>query len=358
MQSDVKQRLTEYLAYLGIGQKAFADHVGLSAGFVNSIRVSIQPKTMEKIATAYPDLNTTWLLTGEGNMTRSTTDKLPDFNELIRKALYVTGYTQKELAEQLDISPSYLSAIKNGEKQPTEILLGKLSEIISDTDCNLFTNNGPEPVDQKSRMMAFLRYKRLSQLKFEQSVNLSRGFVNNIGDNIREATLQKITEVYPDLNLVWLKTGVGNMINGTLSDSESLSSTTCMQVPLLPLAAQGGSLNSFVVTIKERDCELITSPVKGADFAIPVCGESMAPEYPNGSKIFIKKINQDAFIEWGKVYVLDTCNGTVIKVLVPGETKDYVKCVSINKDPIFAPFEVAWKDVYGVYRVIVCLSIK
>lgn len=92
--------------------------------------------------------------------------------------------------------------------------------------------------------------------------------------------------------------------------------------------------------------------------SLQVSGDSMSPEYPNGSQILIKKINKSAFIEWGKVYVLDTCNGTVIKILVPSEKEGFVKCVSINKDPIFAPFEVAWSDVYGVYRVLMCMSMK
>ena len=134
--------------------------------------------------------------------------------------------------------------------------------------------------------------------------------------------------------------------------------TTAKLVPLLPISAQGGSLNDFVVSVKNSDCEKVVSPIKGADYAIPVSGDSMAPEYPNGSHIFIKKINERAFIEWGKVYVLDTCNGTVVKVLVPSEKEGFVKCLSINKDPIFAPFDVAWGNIYGVYRVLLCMSVK
>lgn len=34
----------------------------------------------------------------------------------------------------------------------------------------------------------------------------------------------------------------------------------------------------------------------------------MAPEYPSGSRILIKRIDEKAFIEWGRVYVLDTMN--------------------------------------------------
>lgn len=220
--------------------------------------------------------------------------------------------------------------------------------------------------ETKERLLQFLRYKNQGQQKFEISIGMSNGWVNKVGDSIRENTLQKIKEVYPELNIAWLKSGVGEMLNsgdseGTLEtpgDSETREEITAKLVPLLPIAAQGGSLNDFVVSVKESDCEKVVSPIRGADFAIPISGDSMAPEYPNGSQIFIKRINEKAFIEWGKAYVLDTCNGVVVKILVPSQKDGYVRCVSINTDPIFAPFEVAWDDIHGVYRVLLCMSVK
>lgn len=71
MSDSVKERLKEFLAYKGIGQKRFSESCGLSAGFVNNIVNSIQPKTLERISMQYPELNTTWILTGEGNMLKS-----------------------------------------------------------------------------------------------------------------------------------------------------------------------------------------------------------------------------------------------------------------------------------------------
>ena len=220
--------------------------------------------------------------------------------------------------------------------------------------------------ETKERLLQFLRYKKLGQQKFEISIRMSNGWANKVGDSIRENTLQKIKEVYPELNIAWLKSGVGEMLNtgdseGTLEtpgDSETSEEITAKLVPLLPIAAQGGSLNDFVVSVKESDCEKVVSPIKGADFAMPISGDSMAPEYPNGSQIFIKRINERAFIEWGKVYVLDTCNGVVVKILVPSQKEGYVRCISINTDPIFAPFEIAWEDINGVYRVLLCMSVK
>lgn len=155
----------------------------------------------------------------------------------------------------------------------------------------------------------------------------------------------------PEINIEWLITGEGEMLLSKVPQA-------AITVLLLPVSAQGGSLNDFVLSVREDDCEKVVSPVRGVDFAMQVTGDSMAPEYPNGSRIFIKRINEKAFIEWGKTYVLDTCNGSVIKRIVPSENKGFIKCVSINTDPIYAPFEVSMSDIYGIYKVLLCMSVK
>ena len=138
---------------------------------------------------------------------------------------------------------------------------------------------------------------------------------------------------------------------------ENLDNTNTIM--LLPISAIGGKLNDFLVSVKESDCERIISPIKGADFAMTVAGDSMSPEYPNGSQIFIKKINEKDFIEWGKVYVLDTSNGTVIKIVNRSETEGYIKCTAINIDQKrYEPFEIPLTSVFGMYRVMLCMSIK
>ena len=128
-------------------------------------------------------------------------------------------------------------------------------------------------------------------------------------------------------------------------------------VPLMPIRAQGGSLNDFTQSVMEYDCEKVVSPIKGADFAITVSGDSMSPEYPSGSLVLVKKIDERAFIDWGNVYVLDTINGVIIKKLMPvKEDTSKALCISIN--PHYPPFEVSFEHVFGVYRVLMCMSLK
>jgi phage repressor protein C with HTH and peptisase S24 domain len=206
------------------------------------------------------------------------------------------------------------------------------------------------------RFDKYMKLKGLNDNQVSRQCNLSQGLIGQARSgksDLGAKTIDKILNVYQDLNKIWLLTGEGEMLNNQCQQEEEGTF-----IPLLPVSAQGGSLNEFVVSIKGNECEKVLSPVRGADFAIPVAGDSMAPEYPNGSQVHIKKINEHAFIEWGKVYVLDTCNGVVIKRVVPSEREGYIRCLSINTNPIFAPFDVAMSDIYGIYRVMLCLSIK
>ena len=64
----VKERLIQFIKYEGIPVRRFEARTGLSFGYVNAIRVSIQPDKVSSIAREFPNLNTGWLLTGEGEM--------------------------------------------------------------------------------------------------------------------------------------------------------------------------------------------------------------------------------------------------------------------------------------------------
>lgn len=199
-----------------------------------------------------------------------------------------------------------------------------------------------------------------NQQEFVEKIGSDKSTVSQIKNRklpITNSILDKIKNAFPNISVNWLITGEGEMLLDQDFQDKECSEFGAF-VPLLPISAQGGSLNDFIVSVKDSECERVVSPVKGADFAITVAGDSMSPEYPSGSQIFIKKINENAFIDWGKVYVLDTCNGTVIKRIFPAEDNNprKIKCVSIN--PEYPPFEVSLDNVFGIYRVLLCMSVK
>lgn len=180
-----------------------------------------------------------------------------------------------------------------------------------------------------------------------------------ISKNIAELVCEK----FPQINKSWLLTGEGNMLTQKEEAPKTISADTIKQngyiTYLLPMSAMGGSLTGFAEPgVLLQNCEAVVSPIENVDFAITVYGDSMAPEYPSGSRILIKKINPDLFIDWGKVYVLDTPNGVIVKEVHESNREGYVSCHSINPDPKFKPFDVLMDEVFGMYRVLMCLSAK
>lgn len=207
------------------------------------------------------------------------------------------------------------------------------------------------------RIRQIIGNKSLSVNAFANAIGVAQGTLAsmlNRGTEPSNKTLNAVLSAFPEVNPDWLLTGSGEMyLSNKLSTTEHKDARL---VPLLPVAAQGGTLNDFVVSVKASECEKIISPIRDVDYAMTISGDSMAPEYPSGAHILIKKINEKAFIDWGRVYVLDTCNGTVIKQLFPSGNPDTLLCKSIN--PNYPPFEVSFSDIYAVYRVLMCMSLK
>ena len=125
---------------------------------------------------------------------------------------------------------------------------------------------------------------------------------------------------------------------------------------VLPYGARGGTLSDFADSVQAYECERLISPIRDADYAREVTGDSMSPEYPSGSRIIIKKINEDIFVEWGKVYVLDTDNGALIKQVRRTADPSVVECVSLN--PAYQPFTLSCEHIRGWYRVMMVMSLK
>lgn len=214
-------------------------------------------------------------------------------------------------------------------------------------------------VDIINRLIKIRTHLGLSSKDFASKAGIDASNYSSIEKGKRsfgERVMRDICNSF-DINRDWLLTGRGEMLKG--ESEEPYLCEMANYVPLLPISAQGGSLNDFVVSVKNRDCEKVISPIKGADFAMTVAGDSMAPEYPNGSQILIKRINENIFIEWGKVYVLDTANGSVIKIVTKSEMDGCLHCTSINSDQKrYAPFDVPMDEIYGMFRVMLCMATK
>lgn len=93
--STVKERLMMFLHYLNISQGKFEKALHLSNGYVNNIKQSITPQKLSIIAAAYPELNTGWLMTGDGEMLKTGSPAAPQSSSVGDGAISIAGDENK-----------------------------------------------------------------------------------------------------------------------------------------------------------------------------------------------------------------------------------------------------------------------
>jgi hypothetical protein len=133
----VKDRLISFIKFKGLNKNKFEALCGLSKRYVSNISVSIQPDKIKKISLTFPELNTGWLLSGEGEMLKEDV-YLPDVLmeddhkaplKRILQLLSEEGISLEEFAQAVN-SHDYL--FKNALKWPfntSDLLLGNDSAI-------------------------------------------------------------------------------------------------------------------------------------------------------------------------------------------------------------------------------------
>ena len=262
------------------------------------------------------------------------------FRNLIEGIQERYNLNKREIAIRLGVTPSYLSRVITGMSPYNDTLGAKIAEEFPDV----------KPIKTKGdvveeAIMNYMRSKAYTVYDMAERLNVPPKQVTETIAGGFDADTAELWSFTFGFSEDFLLRGEGQLMKKEYKE-----------VPLLPVAAHAGKLSDFSTAVSEYECERIVSPLKDAEMAIPIVGESMYPELPSGSVAFIKKIT-GSFIEWGKPYVLDTINGVVVKYLTPGDNGS-VRCVSANPNPMYAPFEIPHNEIFGIYRIVNLLCNK
>ena len=181
---------------------------------------------------------------------------------------------------------------------------------------------------------------------------LSRAMTN--GTDIQAKWITAIVENYPYVSADRLLTGKGEMITSSESSQKKMvkvSEQSQEGIPLIPLDAMAGYFEGEMQVLL-RDCERYIVPgMPRADFLITVKGDSMMPSYFPGDIVACVRVPiKDVFFQFGRVYVLDTNQGAIIKRIEKSEDDESILIVSENEK--YSPFTLHLSQVRSIALVI------
>lgn len=197
------------------------------------------------------------------------------------------------------------------------------------------------------RIKQYIDYKSISVAAFEKSIGMSNASFGKClkkGGAIGTDKLENILSVYPDISPNWLLTGNGTMLRNSTELTPTKDGTG---IPLIPVEAMAGCFTGSQTVLLQECDHYVVPAFKNADFLIYVRGDSMQPRYYSGDMVACKMLSPtDLFFQWGKVYVLDTDQGALIKKVEQGTDDETITLVSENENN--KPFQIPRRAVYHI----------
>lgn len=118
MEDTVKGRLMAYLNKKKISFSEFGRQLGVSSAYVHSMKRSIPPEKVKMIQELYPDLNTNWLIYGDGEMLITADNHSTiQIGENNRAADPTIGQLLEEMAEQRKLTARSQDHLSKSQEQ-------------------------------------------------------------------------------------------------------------------------------------------------------------------------------------------------------------------------------------------------
>ncbi|MGJ1244326.1 S24 family peptidase [Sphingobacterium multivorum] len=290
--TNIKERVLYYTDIKGFSKEKFFEELGVTYGnFKGKAKdQALSSDVLERIITKHKDVDPIWLLTGNGPMTRAN---LPENPSLEPKNWIV----ENEKPEHDSPKHSKESLARVGLR-----------------------------IDEIARLLKMDPQDIANAIGFDQ-IDFMRIIAGM--EPAPSKLLDDLAEYFPEIDKTWLYTGHGQPINENRS------------IPLIPVDAMAGFGSGVATQVMTYDMERYIIPEfteLGVEFLIRVKGNSMQPKYNSGDVLGCRRLTMDTFFQWGKVYVLDTTQGGLVKRVFKSETPGYIKCVSDNES--YPPFDL------------------
>lgn len=233
----------------------------------------------------------------------------------------------------------------------------------------------------KERLIRFIKSIRFTQKEFCDSIGVCRSYVSTIRQSLAPEKLSAISAQYPELNIEWLLTGKGEMLNSsvgitmtntgniqgngnnvnvvrygaqprTKEDDDDVPMNDVEELPVVPSRVYFDPDESIIDYLQNNNVR--KSPrVKQFpryDIWLPVCENTMAMECKPSDKLAVRIMEKDnPRILNGRMYVLDlVSNPSILCYLTQAEGGYVASYENSRYSDDFIPFE----EIVQIYKVV------
>lgn len=205
---------------------------------------------------------------------------------------------------------------------------------------------------------------------FSEKIGTSKQYASNIcneGKNVGAKVLDKILNIFTEVNPIWLKLGEGNMLkesNLQYNEVTPVPEGDYMMVEYVDLRASAGRLGvGDVSQLPDTHKRLVPKEyAKGGFLVVRIDGDSMDDgskrSLSDGDEVLIYE-HVDNHIEnlpiRKTLFVITTLNGNVLKQIKEiNKEESYILCHSFNPD--YEDFKIKFEDVCQIF--IVCKVVQ
>ena len=201
--------------------------------------------------------------------------------------------------------------------------------------------------------------------KIAEATNTSRPNVSSaISGNLRYITepfLKRFAAAYPDINEQWLLTGEGEMtktlrfhIPRSVAEQyvdliNAVIEENLKYRPHVESKASAGFMDGLSLGDYGNDRRPLIPGIPDYDFTITAQGKSMLPRIEEGDVLACRKLTDRLNPPIGKICVLDTKEGWVVKV-IESVNEETMTLHSLN--PAYRDYEIDLSTILGVAEVV------
>lgn len=211
-------------------------------------------------------------------------------------------------------------------------------------------------VSVKQRLIQFIKYKGIGQGKFEKTVGLSNGYINQLRHSPSPQKIQMIIGVYPDLNQSWLLTGEGEMLNTEKQEGlkKDVDST-----PVYDIDATCGTQYRDIIFTEDTIIGHVSLPGISKDSCIVRAnGDSMEPQIHDGNMVVIREIKSWQDIFYGQMYLILLDEYRMIKYIRRYEPDEENYIILRSENPKYDDIKLRKDKIRKLFIVENILAIK